>query len=118
MKVGLLSVFSCFLLASCYANTNQSGGIQNVSINADTSVSDIQKDVKICDYLSDKYEEYLLEIKGVEDVNCYVEYDEDTEDYSITVILTVLEGYENVVDEIEPVLHNDFSTVDIQVNTK
>lgn len=115
LKTILFLVFLCVLLMGC-GTPVQTSDVQTVSINTDTCDNSSQKDAKVCEYLSATYEEYISEMKGVETVNCCVDYDENGKDFSIKVNITVSTGNEDVIDEIEQVLHNEFTTVDIQIN--
>ena len=118
IKCVIVIFFSCVLVTGCQSNARQEDDIENVLINSNIDNDISQNEHKMCDYLSSKYEEYLSELEGIETVNCFVEYDEENEEYSIKVIVTVSSGFEDISDEIEPVLYNEFSNVDIQVDTK
>ncbi len=118
IKSVIVIFFSCVLVTGCQSNARQEDDIENVLINSNIDNDISQNEHRMCDYLSSKYEEYLSELEGIETVNCFVEYDEENEEYSIKVIVTVSSGFEDISDEIEPVLYNEFSNVDIQVDTK
>lgn len=108
-------VFPCVLLIGC-GTTVQTSNVQTVSINTDTCDNPSQKDAKVCEYLSATYEEFISEMEGIEAVNCCVDYDENGKEFSIKVNITVSAGHEDVIDEIEQALHNEFANIDIQIN--
>ncbi len=98
--LSLLIVLATVSFVGCGNKTVQNNNVQTVDI----SDFENESSERMSKYLTEKSEELLSEIDGVETVKAIVNYNETTDKYMIDVEYSILEGNEDKSEDIKELM--------------
>ena len=89
-----LFITSVLVFSGCGKISNQDDNVQNVSLSTDDS------NERMCNYLADNSKQLISGIDGIDNIDVTVTCD-DSEEYSIDIVVILSEGYEDKSEEIK-----------------
>lgn len=107
-----LFIASVLVFSGCGKISNQDDNVQNVSLSTD------DPNERMCNYLADNSKQLISGIDGTDDIDVTVTCD-DSEEYSIDIVVILSEGYEDKSEEIkeniEESISKSFTFKDIKI---